>query len=83
MIAGHTHGGQVRLPLVGALVTNSALPPRLASGLIRMGGSALSLSPGIGTSKYAPFRFWCRPEAILLELRRGQPPSTARSNTRS
>ena len=83
LIAGHTHGGQVRLPLVGALVTNSALPPRLASGLIRMGGSALSLSPGLGTSKYAPFRFWCRPEAILLELRRAQPPSTARSNTRS
>lgn len=83
LIAGHTHGGQVRLPFVGALVTNSALPPRLASGLIRMGGSALSLSPGIGTSKYAPFRFWCRPEAVLLELRRAQPPAIARSKTRS
>jgi predicted MPP superfamily phosphohydrolase len=69
LIAGHTHGGQVRLPLVGALVTNSVLPPRLASGLIRMAGSWLSLSPGLGTSKYAPFRFWCRPTAIWLELR--------------
>ncbi|HEU4355735.1 MAG TPA: metallophosphoesterase, partial [Actinomycetota bacterium] len=36
IVAGHTHGGQVRLPVVGALVTNSALPSRLASGLIRM-----------------------------------------------
>jgi hypothetical protein len=63
LIAGHTHGGQVRLPLVGALVTNCALPPRLVSGLIRMGGTWMSLSQGLGTSKYAPFRFLCRPEA--------------------
>jgi predicted MPP superfamily phosphohydrolase len=70
LVAGHTHGGQVRLPVVGALVTNTGLPTRLASGLITMGGSWMSLSPGIGTSKFAPFRFLCRPEAVLLELRR-------------
>ena len=69
MVAGHTHGGQVCLPGVGALVTNCSLPPRLVSGLIRMGGSVLNVSPGLGTSKYAPFRFFCRPEATLLELR--------------
>jgi hypothetical protein len=68
MVAGHTHGGQVRLPGIGALVTNCSLPPRLASGLIQMGPAVLSLSPGLGTSKYAPFRFFCRPEATLLEL---------------
>jgi len=77
-VAGHTHGGQVRLPLVGALVTNSHLPRRLVSGMIRMGGSFVHVSPGLGTSKYAPFRFLCRPEATLLELRRaparGGPP---------
>jgi hypothetical protein len=70
LIAGHTHGGQVRMPLVGALVTNSAMPPSMASGLIRMADSWLSLSPGLGTSKYAPFRFLCPPQAIWLELRR-------------
>lgn len=70
VVAGHTHGGQVRLPLVGALVTNSHLPRRLASGLIRVGGSFVHVSPGLGTSKYAPFRFLCPPEATLLELRR-------------
>ncbi len=70
LLAGHTHGGQVRLPLVGALVTNSHLPRRLVSGLIRLGGSFLHVSPGLGTSKYAPFRFLCPPEATLLELRR-------------
>ncbi|MEO8292003.1 MAG: metallophosphoesterase [Actinomycetota bacterium] len=70
ILAGHTHGGQVRLPLVGALVTNSAMPRRLASGLIRMGSAVMFLSPGLGTSKYAPFRFLCRPEATLLQLGR-------------
>jgi uncharacterized protein len=70
VVAGHTHGGQIRLPLVGALVTNSHLPRRLVSGLIRMGGSLVHVSPGLGTSKYAPFRFLCPPEATLLELRR-------------
>jgi predicted MPP superfamily phosphohydrolase len=70
LVAGHTHGGQVRLPFVGALVTNSSMPPRLAAGLIRMGTAVLHTSPGLGTSKYAPFRFWCRPEATFLSLRR-------------
>jgi uncharacterized protein len=70
VVAGHTHGGQVRMPFVGALVTNSDLPRRLASGMIRFDGSFLHVSPGLGTSKYAPFRFLCPPEATLLELRR-------------
>jgi uncharacterized protein len=69
VVAGHTHGGQVRLPLVGALVTNSHLPRRLVSGLFRMGVALVHVSPGLGTSKYAPFRFLCRPEATLFELR--------------
>jgi uncharacterized protein len=70
MVAGHTHGGQVRLPWVGALVTNSSMPRRLVSGLIQMNGAILHTSPGMGQSKFAPFRFFCRPEATLLELRR-------------
>ncbi len=69
MLAGHTHGGQVRLPFAGALVTNCSMPRKLVSGLIRMGGATLHTSPGLGTSKFAPFRFFCRPEATLLELR--------------
>jgi predicted MPP superfamily phosphohydrolase len=68
MVAGHTHGGQVCLPGLGALVTNCSLPTRLVSGLIRIGGTVMNVSPGLGTSKYAPFRFFCRPEATLLEL---------------
>jgi predicted MPP superfamily phosphohydrolase len=68
MVFGHTHGGQVRLPLVGPLVTNSHVPRRIASGLVRMGNAYAHISPGLGTSKYAPFRFLCRPEATVLEL---------------
>ena len=73
VLSGHTHGGQVRLPFVGALVTNSSIPTRLSMGLSRFGRTILHVSPGLGTSKYAPFRFLCRPEATLLELtpRRG------------
>ena len=70
VVAGHTHGGQVRMPIVGALVTNSALPRRVVSGLFRMGDALIHVSRGLGTSKYAPFRFLCRPEVTLLELRR-------------
>jgi len=82
MVFGHTHGGQVRLPLVGALVTNSHVPRRIASGLVRMGKAYAHISPGLGTSKYAPFRFLCRPEATVLELvpratTRGRPSSPA------
>ena len=68
IVSGHTHGGQVCLPWVGALVTNSSMPRRLVKGLIRIGGAVMYQSPGLGTSKFAPFRFWCRPEAAFLEL---------------
>jgi predicted MPP superfamily phosphohydrolase len=82
ILAGHTHGGQVCLPFVGALVTNSVMPRRLASGLIRMGSAVMFLSPGLGTSKFAPFRFLCRPEATLLELAR-HAPSAARTSAKT
>jgi len=68
IVSGHTHGGQVRVPIVGALVTNSDMPRRLAKGLSRFGDAYVHVSPGLGTSKYAPFRFLCRPEATYLEL---------------
>lgn len=68
IVSGHTHGGQVRFPVVGALVTNSSIPTRLAMGLSRLGRTVLHVSPGLGTSKFAPFRFLCRPEATILEL---------------
>lgn len=68
LVAGHTHGGQVRLPPIGALVDNCDLPLRQARGLSRWGPAWLHVSPGLGHSLYAPFRFACRPEATVLDL---------------
>ncbi len=68
ILTGHTHGGQVRMPFLGALVTNSHLPTRIAKGLSMIPPAVMHVSPGLGTSKYAPFRFLCRPEATVIEL---------------
>ena len=85
--AGHTHGGQLRVPFKGALVTNCDIEPARARGLHRHpatsspgdpGSSWLHVSAGAGTSPYAVARFCCRPEATLLRLTRrpdyGPPP---------
>ena len=75
--AGHTHGGQLRLPLKGALVTNCDIEPARARGLHRHpatskpddpGSSWLHVSAGAGTSPYVVARFCCRPEATLVRF---------------
>lgn len=68
VVAGHTHGGQVRLPVVGSVVTNCSLPNALSAGLHRVGRGWLHVSPGLGTSRFTPVRFLARPEATLLRL---------------
>lgn len=81
VLAGHTHGGQVRVPGFGALVTNCDLPRQYARGLFawpsnrpaRDGWSAprsswVNVSAGLGTSPFTPVRLACRPEATLLTL---------------
>jgi predicted MPP superfamily phosphohydrolase len=68
VLAGHTHGGQVRVPGVGAVVTNCSLPAALAGGAHRIGSCWLHVSPGLGTGRFTPVRFGCPPEATLLEL---------------
>jgi predicted MPP superfamily phosphohydrolase len=79
ILAGHTHGGQVRLPFKGALVTNCNLDTARARGLHRHpassspgepGSAWLHVSAGAGTSPYAVARFLCRPEATLVRLTR-------------
>lgn len=69
LLAGHTHGGQLRVPFYGALVTNCGLDRGRARGLSRWRGAWLHVSAGLGTSPYAPLRFACPPEATLLTLR--------------
>ena len=68
ILAGHTHGGQVCLPGVGALVTNCDLPRSQAKGLSAWDGAALHVSAGLGTSPFTPIRLACRPEATLLVI---------------
>jgi predicted MPP superfamily phosphohydrolase len=77
VLAGHTHGGQLCLPLYGALVTNCDLETARAKGLHRHpadapigspGSSWLHVSAGVGTSPFAQVRLCCRPEATLLTL---------------
>ena len=68
ILAGHTHGGQLRIPFFGALVTNCDLHRSRARGLSRYGNAWLHVSAGLGTSPYAPVRFSCPPEATLLTL---------------
>ncbi|GGC75693.1 metallophosphoesterase [Hoyosella rhizosphaerae] len=69
VLAGHTHGGQLCLPIAGALVTNCGIDRSRVKGLSQWGAHMkLHVSAGIGTSPYAPARFFCRPEATLLTL---------------
>jgi len=69
VLAGHTHGGQLRVPLYGALVTNCDLDRSRARWLHRWSPDTwLHISAGLGTSPYAPVRFACPPEATLLTL---------------
>ncbi|HYH77539.1 MAG TPA: metallophosphoesterase [Arthrobacter sp.] len=72
LLAGHTHGGQLCIPGYGALVSNCDLPTWRAKGLNdwQSNGSTtpVNVSGGIGTSRFAPVRIACRPEAVLLTL---------------
>jgi predicted MPP superfamily phosphohydrolase len=72
IFAGHTHGGQVRVPGLPALVTNCDIPADQAQGLSLWStarrSAYLDVSAGLGTSIYAPVRFACPPEAVVLTL---------------
>lgn len=76
ILAGHTHGGQVRVPGLGALTSNCDLPTPQARGLSvwydAHRAAFLNVSAGLGNSIYAPVRFACRPEATLLTLESAQ-----------
>ena len=75
IFAGHTHGGQVRVPGLPALVTNCDIPREQAQGLSLWHHARrtafLEVSAGIGTSIYAPVRFACAPEAVVVTLTPG------------
>ena len=67
-VAGHTHGGQIRLPLLGAPAIPSRFGQRYAYGVVREGNRTFYITAGLGTSTL-PWRFNCPPEIALIELR--------------
>jgi predicted MPP superfamily phosphohydrolase len=75
VLAGHTHGGQVRLPFVGAITTRSSLGPHYDYGLFdfaapnQRGITTLFINAGVGTS-LLPLRFFCPPRYAVIELGR-------------
>jgi predicted MPP superfamily phosphohydrolase len=93
LFAGHTHGGQVRLPFIGPLITLSSVPRAWAAGVTPLaGGRTLIVSRGAGMERgLAPrLRFLCRPEIVIVDVTpRARPvsgsaaPASAGSPTRS
>ena len=68
LFCGHTHGGQVRLPLIGAIVSGCKIKVKFASGLFYFKNMVLYVTRGLGEGKYSPFRFYCPPEASLVKI---------------
>ena len=69
-LTGHTHGGQIRLPLLGALSKNAVCTREQAMGPWQYGKMHGYTSSGLGTTDL-PVRFNCPPEAVILTLRCG------------
>ncbi|NJN19606.1 MAG: hypothetical protein HC822_26885 [Oscillochloris sp.] len=75
VLAGHTHGGQVRLPFVGALRNPARHRDIYESGLYHRPATQVYVSRGSGTV-HLPIRFLCRPEVAILELAHADPDAT-------
>jgi uncharacterized protein len=70
VVAGHTHGGQVYLPLIGAPVVPGAAPRQWAYGWVEHGGNRMYVTSGLGVSIF-PVRFNMRPEWALFTINGG------------
>jgi len=72
IFAGHTHGGQIRLPWIGgskSLTTNCDLENWRSRGVTKVNDEPwLNVSAGMGMSPFAPIRFACPPEVSLITL---------------
>jgi predicted MPP superfamily phosphohydrolase len=75
MLAGHTHGGQIRLPGIGAIVCPCRGPVAHAAGVIAAAPTVMHVSRGI--SAELPIRLYCRPEVTKLVLRCSSGPAAA------
>jgi len=69
MLAGHTHCGQIVLPLIGPLETGSDFGRKYLCGIIRKGGRTLIVTAGVGTS-HLPLRIGAPPDMWLISIGR-------------
>ena len=67
--AGHTHGGQIALPVYGALVTFSRFDKKYESGLFQEDGTSMYVNRGMGIEAHPRFRFFSRPEVTMIEIK--------------
>jgi uncharacterized protein len=65
-LCGHTHGGQICLPGIGAIFTDSDMPGHQASGLIARGDTTIHISRGLGADPKTNYRLFCPPTATAL-----------------
>lgn len=78
VLSGHTHGGQVKLPLVGTVFGRSKLGERFVEGWNRLNGTQIYISRGIG-KVLVPVRLGCPPEIACFRLRRPHPVEPAQN----
>lgn len=72
-LGGHTHGGQVRIPGFGPIITDSELSRHEASGVIRRGETTFHISRGLGADPRSNIRFFCPPAATIIEVHHQMP----------
>lgn len=70
-LAGHTHGGQIRLPLIWKFFLPRACGGFIG-GLYKLGDARLYVNRGLGAVGLLPFRFRCPPEIAVITLRKGE-----------
>jgi predicted MPP superfamily phosphohydrolase len=70
MLSGHTHGGQIQLPYVGALISMSRAGTAYTAGVFRSEGKTAVVTSGVGCESYGlpRARFLCPPEVVVVDL---------------
>ena len=69
IFSGHAHGGQIRIPFVGGILSpNQGFLPKYSEGMHKEGSTSMVVSRGLGNSLF-PFRIFNRPELVVVDLK--------------